>query len=140
MSAGDREQIRSELMRYISSAAQEARQIRECRPPEAELIRPHLRGYILGKYMLPAKACASESLRELTDASLARMMRVSPELVEALDTARSCAGATSAMVKKALLFQAMERDFQITLPADRAIQADNIASLASLVAEVMAKN
>ena len=140
MSAGDREQIRTELMRYTSAAAREARLIRECRPPKAEEICPHLRGYILGKFMLPEKACSSESLRELTEASLARMMRVSPHLVEVLDTARSCAGASSAMVKKALLFQAMERDFEITLPADRAIQADNISSLASLVSEVMAKS
>ena len=50
--------------------------------------------------MLPEGECRSDRIRDLTEASLARMMRVTPELAEQLDTARSCAGATSATVKK----------------------------------------
>ena len=46
--------------------------------------------------MLPDGECRSDRIRDLTEASLARMMRVTPELAEQLDTARSCAGATSA--------------------------------------------
>lgn len=135
MSAGDREQLRHELLRYVTAAATEARLIRERRPPEQDFVREHLRRYILGKYMMPEKCCPGDSIRELTETSLARTMRVSPELAAELDTARSCAGATSAMVKKALLLQAMERDLGITLPADRASQAPDVSALAALVVE-----
>ena len=55
------------------------------------------------------------------------------ELAARLDTARSCAGATSATVKKALLFQAMERELQIVLPAAETVAARDVTALAKLV-------
>jgi hypothetical protein len=66
------------------------------------------------------------------------MMKVTPELAAVLDTARSCAGATSATVKKALLFQAMERELGVTLPADKAVAARDVGTLAVLVAGLLA--
>ncbi len=139
MSSEDRDTVRAVLLRHISAAAAEARLIREHRPPEAAFLREHLRKYILHKYMLPEDACPGDGIRELTEASLAHMMKVSPELVEVLDTARSCAGATSAMVKKALLLQAMEKELQITLPADKASAAPDVGALAALVAPLLGK-
>jgi hypothetical protein len=87
--------------------------------------------------MLPEGECRSDRIRDLTETSLARMMRVTPELAEQLDTARSCAGATSATVKKALLLQAMERELDVTLPADKAVRAENVGSLAELLMNCM---
>ncbi len=139
MSSEGRDTVRAVLLRHISAAAAEARLIREHRPPEAAFLREHLRKYILHKYMLPEDACPGDGIRELTEASLAHMMKVSPELVEVLDTARSCAGATSAMVKKALLLQAMEKELQITLPADKASAAPDVGALAALVAPLLGK-
>jgi len=129
--------VRRELLEHTAAAAREARFIRECRPPRWEYIREHLRAYILAKYMLPEGRCKSGSIRDLTEASLAYMMQVSPDLVAVLDTARSCAGATSATVKKALLLQAMERELGIQLPADKAVAAPDVDALARLIAEVM---
>ena len=107
--------------------------MRECAHPDEDFLRTHLRRYILNKYMLPEGSVEGDGIRELTEASLARMMKVAPSLAEELDTARSCAGATSAMVKKALLFQAMERELGVELPADKATQARDIADLARLL-------
>ena len=129
----ERDRVRRELLRFISAAAEEAKQIRECAQPDEAFLRIHLRKYILAKFMLPAGSVETESIRELVEISLARMMQAAPELVEELDTARSCAGATSAMVKKALLFQAMERDFQLELPAREAASAVDIPALARLI-------
>ena len=89
--------------------------------------------------MMPENECRSDRISALTEASLARMMKVTPELAEVLDTARSCAGATSAMVKKALLLQAMERDLGVTLPADKATQAKDIGALTELLLSCMAE-
>ena len=137
MSAADRGRVRETLQRYTKAAAWEARCIRANGPSDFGFVRAHLRGYILAKYMLPEGECRSDRIRDLTETSLARMMRVTPELAEQLDTARSCAGATSATVKKALLLQAMERELDVTLPADKAVRAENVGSLAELLMNCM---
>ncbi len=125
--------MREVLRQYIKAAAWEARCIRENSPPDFGYLRAHLRGYICSKYMMPENECRSDSIAELTEASLARMMKVTPELAAQLDTARSCAGATSATVKKALLFQAMERELDVVLPAAETVGAKDVSALAQLV-------
>ena len=130
-------QIKKEILQYFAAAAEEARQIRECSSPDLDHIHTHLRRYILNKYMLSSDSVASDNIQDLIDASLAQTMKVDPSLVAELDAARSCAGATSAMVKKALLFQAMERELEIDLPADKAINALTIRDLADIVLNCM---
>ena len=131
--AAERKQVREVLLRYAKAAAWEARCIRERGETDFGYLRAHLRGYILSKYMMPEEECRSDRIAALTEASLARMMKVTPELARVLDTARSCAGATSATVKKALLLQAMERELDIVLPADKAVAAKDVTSLADVV-------
>ena len=133
MSAEDRKRVRETLQKYTKAAAWEARCIRERGGTDFGYLRAHLRGYIFNKYMMPEGECRSDRIAALTEASLARMMKVTPELAAQLDTARSCAGATSATVKKALLFQAMEREFQVVLPADRAVAAKDVTELARVL-------
>ena len=133
MSAADRKRVREALLQYTKAAAWEASCIRENRPPDFGYVRAHLRGYILGKYMMPEGECRSDRIAALTESSLARMMKVTPELAKQLDTARSCAGATSATVKKALLFQAMEREFRVDLPAPGVVAAGDVTALARLL-------
>ncbi len=139
MSAADRKKVREAIQKYTKAAAWEAKCIRENDPPDYGYVRAHLRGYIFSKYMMPEGECRSDAVADLTEASLARMMRVTPELAAQLDTARSCAGATSATVKKALLFQAMERDFRIVLPAAEAVAAKDVSALARLVTRCAAR-
>ena len=133
MSAADRKKVREAIQKYTKAAAWEAKCIRENSPPDYGYLRAHLRGYIFSKYMMPEGECRSEGIAELTEASLARMMKVTPELAARLDTARSCAGATSATVKKALMFQAMERELRIVLPAAETVAAKDVSALAKLV-------
>jgi len=130
-------QIKKEILQYFAAAAEEAQQIRECTPPNLDYIHTHLRRYILNKYMLPSDSVASDNIQDLIDASLAQTMKVDPSLVAELDAARSCAGATSAMVKKALLFQAMERELEIDMPADKATTAQTVQDLADIVLNCM---
>ena len=131
--------MRDALRKYTEAAAWEAGCIRDNDPPDLGYVRAHLRGYIFSKYMMPEGECRSEGIAELTEASLARMMKVTPELAARLDTARSCAGATSATVKKALLFQAMERDFGVVLPAAETVAAKDVSALAKLVLRCRAR-
>ena len=131
--AADRKRVRETLLKYTKAAAWEARCIRENDPADYGYIRAHLRGYVFSKYMLPERECRSDRIADLTEASLARMMKVTPELAAQLDTARSCAGATSATVKKALLLQAMERELGVVLPAAEAVAAKDVTALAKVV-------
>ena len=131
--------MRDVLRKYTEAADWEARCIRENDPPDLGYVRAHLRGYIFSKYMLPEGECRSDRIADLTEASLARMMKVTPELAAQLDTARSCAGATSATVKKALLLQAMERELDIVLPAAEAGGAGDVSQLAQLVMRCMGR-
>ena len=133
MSAEERKRVRETLLKYTKAAAWEAWCIRERGDMDFGYLRAHLRGYILSKYMLPEGECRSDRIAAMTEASLARMMKVTPELAEQLDTARSCAGATSATVKKALLLQAMERELGIVLPAAEAVAASDVTALAEVV-------
>ena len=125
--------MRELLLKYAKAAAWEARCIRDGGRTDFGYLRAHLRGYILSKYMLPEGECRSDGIAALTEASLARMMKVTPELASRLDTARSCAGATSATVKKALLLQAMERELGVVLPAAEAVAAKDVTALARVV-------
>ena len=137
--AAERKQVREVLLRYAKAAAWEARCIRERGETDFGYLRAHLRGYILSKYMMPEEECRSDRIAALTEASLARMMKVTPELARVLDTARSCAGATSATVKKALLLQAMERELGIVLPAAEAVGAKDVTGLAKVVTAALAR-
>ena len=137
MSAEERKRVRETLLKYTKAAAWEAACIRDRGMADYGYLRAHLRGYIFNKYMMPEGECRSDRIAALTEASLARMMKVTPELAKQLDTARSCAGATSATVKKALLFQAMERELQIVLPADRAVAAGDVSALARLLMDCL---
>ena len=131
--AADRKQVREVLLKYAKAAAWEARCVRENGETDFGYLRAHLRGYIFSKYMMPEGECRSDRIADLTEASLARMMKVTPELAKVLDTARSCAGATSATVKKALLLQAMERELGVILPAAEAVAAVDVSALAAVV-------
>ncbi len=133
MSAADRKTVREAIRKYTKAAAWEARCIRENSPADFGYVRAHLRGYIFSKYMMPEWECRSDRIADLTEASLARMMKVTPELAAQLDTARSCAGATSSTVKKALLLQAMERELGVILPAAEAVAAVDVTALAAVV-------
>ena len=137
MSAADRKKVREAIQKYTKAAAWEARCIRDSGVTDYGYLRAHLRGYIFSKYVMPENECRSDRISVLTEASLARMMKVTPELAKQLDTARSCAGATSATVKKALLFQAMERDFGVCLPAAQAVAARDVSALARLVMDCL---
>ena len=91
-----------------------------------------LRDFVLHKYHLPTDAELPESFSALTELSLSNSMKISPELVKEFDLAKSCDGASSAMVKKVLLFMAIQRELGIELPAMESARITTIRALAEL--------
>ena len=76
-----------------------------------------LRGFVLHKFMLKEEELTSDDFNAITELSLSKSMKISPELVKEFDLAKSCDGVSSAMAKKVLLFMAIQRELGIQLPA-----------------------
>ena len=101
-------------------------------PLTKEFFSRKLRDFVLHKYLLSPEMELPEDFNALTELSLSRSMKISPELVKQFDLAASCDGATSAMAKKVLLFMAIQRELDIQLPAMASAKITTLQSLADL--------
>ncbi len=128
----DTEQIKQLILSSKRLAAADMAEIKAALPLTREHFAEKLRAYVLHKYMLDPAAALPEDFSALTDLSLARSMRISPELVREFDLAKSCDGASSAMAKKVLLFMAIQRELGIELPAMESARVTSLAALADL--------
>lgn len=72
---------------------------------------PLVFGYVRARFLLEADMCPSEALFDLADVSLRRILALRREGVQAGEITRSCAGASSVVSKKILLFKAMGESF-----------------------------
>lgn len=139
-SAQDRARIRALLLQSRAGAGEHLAAIRSARPLDEETLRRELREYILCKYMLQGVDCGTDNFNALTELSLARSMKVSKDLVEEFDTAKSCDGATSAMAKKVLLMMNLEKELDIQIPAGPAAKDITLEELISLIWDTMARS
>lgn len=74
-------------------------------------VYPLVFAYIRGRFLLTPEQCASEKLFDLADVSLRQTIALRREGIDAGEIARSCAGASSVITKKILLFRAMGEAF-----------------------------
>ena len=120
-------------------AADDMAAIRSQSPLMKTFFSEKLRDFVLHKYMLVDVPDLPEDFSALTELSLARSLQISPELVKEFDLAKSCDGASSAMVKKVLLFMAIQRELGIELPARESARITSLQDLAELAwAEMLA--
>jgi hypothetical protein len=137
----DRSHIRELLLHSRQAAARQMELIHTQRPLTYAYLHEHLFQYVLDKYMLQRKDCPpDESFNDLAERSLAGSMKISRDLVEEFDTARSCDGATSVMAKKVLLFLAIQRDLDIELPARESAQIKTMEDMTRMVWHTMAES
>lgn len=132
------EDIKSRLVRSRESVHKELALIREARRLERGFLRDRLRTYVLAKYLLTEENELVDDFDKLAELSLAKSSRISKELVAEFDTARSCDGATSVMVKKVLLLRSIERELEIELDAARTARIKSLNDLTDIVWDAMA--
>lgn len=89
--------------------------------------------FIRCKYLLKCEDMTTDNFTELTQISMSKSMKVSKELVEEFDLAKSCDGVSSLMAKKVLLFMAIQRLLGISLPADKIAEADTLRDISDAV-------
>ena len=136
----DRAKIRAMLLQSRGNAAGHLKAIRDTVPLDRETFRRELRAYILSKYMLTGADCGTDNFNALTELSLARSMKISKDLVEQFDTAKSCDGATSAMAKKVLLMMNLEKELEIQIPAGPAAKDITLAEFIDLIWSTLARS
>lgn len=87
---------------------------------------------IQAKFMLEPEECEGVDFQKLSELSLSKSMKISPELVKEFDMAKSCDGVSSAMAKKVLLFLSIQKQLQIELPAKGTATLKTLDELADL--------
>lgn len=100
-----------------------------------ERVEELLQRFVLAKFRLSVEEAAEAAgdLEKLAQASLAKMLRIAPELVGAEDKAANCDGADSATVKQALMIMALQREWKVRLDGFAAGLCHSAGELAALV-------
>lgn len=95
--------------------------------------------FVAAKFRLDEQEAraAGDEMEALAQASLAKMLRIAPELVGREDRAANCDGADSATVKQALVIMALRREFHVELDCFKAGLARTTGELAALVWEAV---
>lgn len=124
--------IKKVILSSKKAAAEDMAAIHSQSPLTKSFFSEKLRGFVLHKFMLKEEDLASDDFNSITELSLSKSMKISPELVKEFDLAKSCDGVSSAMAKKVLLFMAIQRELGIQLPAMASARITTIHDLAEL--------
>lgn len=123
---------RQRIIRASRLAREHMERIRSKSGIGFEEFHRELSGFILSKYMLWDEDCSGMSFDDIARLSLARSMKISKELVEEFDLAKSCDGISSLIAKKVLLLRAIERELELQLPAGETARAETIEDISRL--------
>ena len=139
MDAPHLEAARARIRRGQAAAAALAAAAREDPGLTRAGLTEVLRRYILEKFLLADDPPGTDELRELARQSLARSLRMAPELAALYDTSAGCSSASSVDTKLALLLLAVQKDFRVRLDPARAVRAERVPELADMIWENLRK-
>ena len=129
--------VRDTLLRSRTESRRQIERIYAAEPLGLPLLSDCLRSYVLARYLLTPEEAEGVDFQALAELSLAKSVKLSPELVKEFDTARSCAGATSAMVKKTLLYLSIQKELHIELDAPKTPKVHSFEDFSRLVWDAM---
>ena len=92
----------------------------------------NIRAYILAKYHLDEDECPNDSMGELGQQSIEKLLAHGVSLD---DTSANCDGADSATVKQAYLMMALQEDYDVKLDGFKVAFAETTRDIAQLVWE-----
>ena len=127
------EQIKQALLRSRQLAQEQVDRLYEADSISFSLLNECITAYIQAKFMLEPADCEGVDFQKLSELSLSKSMKLSPELVKEFDTARSCAGATSAIAKKTLLYLSIQKALKIELAAEKTPKVHTFEEFTALV-------
>lgn len=136
---GELEKVRQILLQSRNKAGKEMDDLRSAEIITFSFLNEKITNFILAKFMLEKGECKGVDFQKLSELSLSKTMEISPELVKEFDTARSCAGATSATAKKTLLYLSVQKELQIELAAEKTPKVHTFEEFSGLVWDAMEK-
>ena len=127
-------QIKKMILSSKKAAAGDIQEIKNAEVITKDLFFEKMRSYVLHKFLLTEESCGySDDFNELAEISLSNSMKISKELVKEFDLAKSCDGGTSVMAKKVLLFLAIQREFDIVIPAMESASTKSLNGIIELI-------
>lgn len=133
----EEERARQSLLRANEESRRQIQRIFDCVPLTFPVLRESLADFVLAKFMLTREETEGVDFQKLSEMSLAKSMKISKELVKEYDMARGCAGTSSEIAKKTLLFMAIQKQLKIEFPAEKLPHLHSFQDLAELVWSVM---
>lgn len=125
-----------ELLREYSRRAEAYLDtVRTCLPEQRShtFLYVQLLGYVCSKFMLELGECDSESLSELSAASISKVARIPRGGLAEQDISMNCAGISSVETKKILLLIALQRSLGIQIDPDLVPMIRTVDDLADIV-------
>lgn len=104
-------------------------------PLTEDILYNEILEFIRCKFMLSSEDCKAcdYNFDAMSTLSLSNSMKISKELVEQFDMAKSCDGVSSAMAKKVLLFMAIQKSMNITLPARETATVKTVRDISTMI-------
>ena len=133
----EEERAKAALLRAKEASQREIDALYAASPLRQEELQERLTDFVLAKFMLTREEAEGVDFQKLSELSLAKSMKISKELVKEFDMAQGCAGTSSAIAKKTLLFLAIQKQLKLQLPAERLPRLHSFSELAALVREAM---
>ncbi len=135
--AAEQERARQALLRAKEASQKEIDAIYDTLPLRADFLCERLTDFVLAKFMLTREETEGVDFQKLSQLSLARSMKISKELVKEFDMAQGCAGTSSEIAKKTLLFMALQKQLRLELPARALPRIHSFPELTALVIGAM---
>ena len=133
MDADKRKQIVEKLLKAAKEGAgEEAQIILDGNNKDYDFVYEHIRNYIFKKYVLSFEE-TEENLHKLAAISLAKMMKIDPNVLREIDLATPCDKATSESTKTALLLYSIQRDLGLPSNPKEYAAVETISELASYI-------
>lgn len=107
--------------------------------PTREQARAFARRYTAEKFLADAPLTDGDSLYELGEAGHGKLARMRAEGRPDGEWNTGCSGASSAMVRKALFFMALQRDLACRMEAEEIEKAQTVGDVAALCVKYCCK-
>lgn len=135
----ERRGILERLLRSDQNSRRAADGLMACSAPAAEQVRAFAYSYMAEKFLSDRPLQDQDSLYDLGQAGYVKLRRMQAEGRLGDEWNTGCTGASSAMVRKALFFMALQRDISRRMEPDEIERAETVGDVAALCVKYCCK-
>ncbi len=124
--------VLTRLKKADEESAGHIKAILSMKHPSPEQVYPHLRGYILSRFLLD-ESIATDDLKKLVSSSISKELEISDYDLEVTDLSNRCISAPSVETKLALVMLKFEEALGIKVPVEDRVNAVTVRGYAEAV-------